>query len=291
MRISLKSGMAKSVRSFHSSGPTLTRTSTARRASASATSGMRRTTRTRSSLNVSVNNVALAGWTDSQVPARSRSKITRAPPIIPIAKTPTAIESTTRAVRVLLANTSANTLRQRGLSMVHLPLARGDVLAETLIGDAVDRLPGHLGLADQVTERRAVERRDLDCSVGRGADAGDARAAAQQPDLAEVLARAERRDDDVLAAGVVQEDLDLAFGDDVKAVGRLALGDDRRSGRVGARLDLLRDPGELIHTQRGQRLRHVLVDDLAVSDDHRTAHALSQVAVVCDHQDGLALRH
>src|SRR6266508_2638310 len=238
--------MANSIRSFHCSGPTLTRTVTARRASASATPGMRRTTCTNSSSNRSVDSVALAGCTDCQVPARSRSMITRAPPIMPMAKTPIAIESTTSSVRVVLLHRSARTLRQRGLSMQHLPLACGEVLTEALAGDTVECDPGRLGLADQAGEGHAVERGDLDRCVGG------------------------------------------ALGDNVEAVGRLALCDDWRAWHVAAWLQLLHHPGELVDTQGGERLCDVLVDDRAVGDDHGAADALGQVHVVRHDHNRLA---
>src|SRR5215216_899476 len=154
--------MAKIRMFFHASGPTLTRTCTVRRASASLIPGILRTTCTRSSSKASVLSVALGGSTAIQVSVRSRIRITRAPPTMPIAKTPTAIESTTSRVRVLLLQRSRSTLRQRGLSMGHLPLARGAVLHNTLLGNLVDRQLGWFGVGDQTAELGAVERHNLD---------------------------------------------------------------------------------------------------------------------------------
>src|SRR3954470_2084931 len=67
---------------------------------------------------------ALKGLVDAFAAARSFARIARDPAIMPTAKTPTAIESTTRMVRVLLLVRSARTLRQRGLSIVHLYFRR-----------------------------------------------------------------------------------------------------------------------------------------------------------------------
>src|SRR6266498_3318891 len=204
MRISLKSGMASRLMFFHSSGPTLTRAAIVRRASAALTPGIFRTTCTSSSSKASVESVALAGFTAIQVPVKSRIKITREPPTMPIAKTPTAIESTTSRVRVLLLHRSRSTLRQRGLSTAHLPLARGGVLAGTLIGDVVDRHLGRFGLGDQAAEFIAVERYHFDARFPNSADGGGARAAAQQADFAEILTRTHRRHRNILPVGVMQ---------------------------------------------------------------------------------------
>src|SRR5919205_1372376 len=133
-----------------------------RRASASAMPGIFRTTCTRSSPKASVFSVALGGLTPIQVSVRSRIRITREPPTMPIAKTPTAIESTTSSVRVLLLHRSRSTLRQRGLSMGHLPLARGAILHNPLLGNPVDRQLGWLGFGDQAAELGAIEGHDLD---------------------------------------------------------------------------------------------------------------------------------
>src|SRR5215211_2550934 len=122
---------------------------------------------------------------------------------MPMAKTPTAIERITTAVRVLYAHRSPRILRQRGLSMrTHLltGLARGEILSLTLLGDMVDRLGGFRRLAHQLVEFVVVERHDLDASVEAGPDGGVVRAAAQQRDLAEILAYAHRRDHDLGSA-------------------------------------------------------------------------------------------
>src|SRR6266508_4277802 len=274
MRISLKSGMASRLMFFHSSGPTLTRAAIVRRASAALTPGIFRTTCTSSSSKASVESVALAGFTAIQVPVKSRIKITREPPTMPIAKTPTAIESTTSRVRVLLLHRSRSTLRQRGLRMAHLLRARGDVLAEALIGDPVDRHFGRFGLGEQAGEFLAVERHDFDILFPCRPHRGGARAAAQQADLAEILARAQRRDRNILPAGVVQQNVDLAFRDDIELVGHLALGDNRRAGRIRARLEPAAHPAELIDAECRERFGHILVDDLAVGDDDGAADAL-----------------
>src|SRR5690348_583706 len=176
---------------FHASGPVLTRTLIVRRASASATPGILRTTCTRSSSKGSVLSVALGGLTDIHVSVRSRIRITRDPPTMPIAKTPTAIESTTSSVRVLLLHRSRSTLRQRGLSMGNLQLARGTILHEALIGDPIDRHFGRFGIGDQAAELVAVERHNLNIRFAARAHRGGARAAAQQADLAEILAGAD----------------------------------------------------------------------------------------------------
>src|SRR5262245_25959044 len=145
------------------------------------------------------------------------------PAIIPTANTPTAIDSTTKMVRVLLLHRSPSTLRQRGLSMADLPLARGGVLHKALIGHAVDRRPCRFRLGQQPGEFLTVERHDLDARFAGGANGGGARPPAQQADLAEILARAERRDRNILPAGLVQQNVDLALGDDVELVVHLAL--------------------------------------------------------------------
>src|SRR4051794_27830699 len=206
---------------FHASGPTLTRTLIVRRASAVLTPGILRTTCTRSSLNDSVSSVALGGSTDIQVSVRSRIKITREPPTMPIANTPTAIESTTSSVRVLLLHRSRSTLRQRGLSMGHLPLARGAVLHKALLRDLIDRHFGRFRIGDQAAELGAVERHNLDIRFANRANGGGARAAAQQADLTEILAGSHGGDTDRLTIRLVQQYLDLALGDDVELVGRL----------------------------------------------------------------------
>jgi hypothetical protein len=64
--------------------------------------------------------IALKGLVEALALARSLARIAREPAIMPTANTPTAIESTTRMVRVLLPVRSEKTLRQRGLSMGHL---------------------------------------------------------------------------------------------------------------------------------------------------------------------------
>jgi hypothetical protein len=94
--------------------------------------------------------------------------MTREPAIMPIAKTPTAIESTTSSVRILLPHRSRNTLRQRGLSMcTHLLFGQpcGAILGLALISDLVDRLRGFGRLGHQMAELVAVERYDLDAGV------------------------------------------------------------------------------------------------------------------------------
>src|SRR4051794_3806497 len=232
---------------FHASGPTLTRTLIVRRASAVLTPGILRTTCTRSSLNDSVSSVALGGCTDIQVSVRSRIKITREPPTMPIANTPTAIESTTSSVRVLLLHRSRSTLRQRGLSMGHLPLARGAVFDKALLRDAINRQLGWFGIGDQATKLGAVKRHNFNIRLARSADSGGARAAAQQADLAEILAGVHCRNGDRGAVRLVQLHFNLAFGDDVKLVGRFTLADDRRAGSEAARFELARHQRQLIH--------------------------------------------
>src|SRR4051812_10530611 len=200
--------MAKMRMFFHSSGPTLTRTCTVRRASASLTPGSLRTTCTMSSSNASVLSVALGGLTAIQVSVRSRIRITRDPPTMPIAKTPTAIESTTSSVRVGLLHRSRSTLHQRGLSMDHLAFAHRAIFQEALIGDPIDRQLGGFGIGDQAVELTAVERHYFDIRRATRAHGGGARAAAQQADLAEVLAGAHRRDRDRWPIRLVQQHFD-----------------------------------------------------------------------------------
>src|SRR5262245_55203027 len=147
--------------------------------------------------------VALIGFEALFAAVRSCANMICEPAIIPIAKTPTAIDSTTRMVRVLLLHRSPNTLRQRGLSMSHLPLAHGGIFRDALLGHLADRCSRQLRLGQQLVEGRAVECRHLDRHVG-GAHTGDAGATAQKPDLAEILARVHCRDGDILPTGVVQ---------------------------------------------------------------------------------------
>src|SRR6266508_1839849 len=119
------------------------------RASASAMPGIRRMVCTSWSSNGwVVVIIALKGLVDALAVARSLARISREPAIMPTANTPTAIESTTRMVRVMLVVRSARTLRQRGLSMGDLPLARRDVLGGALVGHTADRLASQLRIAD-----------------------------------------------------------------------------------------------------------------------------------------------
>src|SRR5262245_34682181 len=116
----------------------------------------------------------------------SRVRITCVPAIMPTAKTPTAIERITTAVRILFAHRSPRIFRQRGLCMgYHLltGMARGQVLGLALLGDLVDRLCGLRRISHQAVELVAVERHDLDSGVEAGPNGGVVRAAAQQRDL------------------------------------------------------------------------------------------------------------
>src|SRR4051812_23182798 len=194
--MSSKSGIAKIRMFFHVSAPTLTRTCMVPRASASLIPGSLRTTCTSSSSNVSALSVALGGSTAIQVSVRSRIRITRDPPTMPMAKTPTAIESTTSSVRVLLLHRSRSTLRQRGLSMGHLALAHGAIFQEALIGHPINRQLGGFGIGDQAVELIAVERHHVDIPSAACANGGGTRAAAQQADLAKILAGAHGGDRD-----------------------------------------------------------------------------------------------
>src|SRR3954453_17215152 len=148
---------------------------------------------------------------------------------MPTAKTPTAIESTTRMVRVLLLDRSRSTLRQRGLSMRHhllLILARRSILCNALVRHAIDLRLGGWRLGHQMAELIGVERNHLDTGVGPGADSRDVRAAVQQLDLAEVLAKPHGCHHDLGSARLPQHDLNLPSGDDIEVIGRLALAED-----------------------------------------------------------------
>src|SRR5690349_11123566 len=105
---------------------------------------------TRSSSKRSVRNAISNGLAVRKPPFMSRSNITRELRIMPTANTPTAIESTTRTVRVLLLNRSRSTLRQRGLSMAAVYLDRlvGKSPGFGLYAWAIDNLVHNLAICD-----------------------------------------------------------------------------------------------------------------------------------------------
>src|SRR4026208_1374609 len=101
--------------------------------------------------------------------------MTCVPAIMPTAKTPTAIDSTTSPVRTLLLDRSRNTLRQRGLTMHHhlLPnLACGSVLRQTLSDHSSDRFFGRRRFSHQPLALAAVKRNDLDAGIMAGPHRG-----------------------------------------------------------------------------------------------------------------------
>src|SRR5215813_1884643 len=108
--------------------------------------------------------------------------MTCVPAIMPTAKTPTAIESTTRLVRTLLLDRSRNILRHRGLAMRdHLlfSLACSAVLQQTFADDTVDRFPGGRRFNHQPPEFAAVKRDDLHAGITAGPHSCIVGAAAQ----------------------------------------------------------------------------------------------------------------
>src|SRR5215213_8194335 len=149
IRMSSKSGMMSNWAFLPSWSPTRTWKTTRPQASASAMPGIRRMACTNWSSNGwLVVIIALKGLADALAVARSLARSSRDPAIMPTANTPTAIESTTRMVRVMLLVRSARTLRQRGLSMRDLALAHRDILGGALVGHTADRLASQLRIAN-----------------------------------------------------------------------------------------------------------------------------------------------
>src|SRR5262249_56131541 len=130
-------------------------------------------------------------------------------------------------------------------------LARRVVLHETCIAHPCDRRLHALRIGDQAVESLAIDRHHFDAVFAGRADGGGAHATAQQPDLAEILAGAECSDGDILPAGVVQQNLDLAFSDDIELVGHLALRDDWGAAREYARLEPPCHPADLTDPDSG----------------------------------------
>src|SRR3990172_1094432 len=142
--------------------------------------------------------VPLAGFVARYPARRSRRRMTRDPRIMPTANTPTAIDSTTSSVRVLLPHKSEATLRQRGLTATGaLPPFRGNVLGGSFPGHALDRLAHRRGLRHQGLKLIPLQRRHLHAGLGGGPDRSDGLAAVQQFDLAEELPAPHRGDDEL----------------------------------------------------------------------------------------------
>src|SRR5512136_2818754 len=93
------------------------------------------------------------------------------PATMPTAKTPTAIESTTRIVRPLWPHRSRSTLRQRGLSMTRPPAA-SRVLGEPVAHQLGNLLPGRPRFGQQAHKGVAVERGQLDPALQPSANGG-----------------------------------------------------------------------------------------------------------------------
>src|SRR3990170_8440463 len=180
--------------------------------------------------------VPLAGFVARYPARRSRRRMTRDPRIMPTANTPTAIDSTTSSVRVLLPHKSEATLRQRGLTATGaLPPFCGDVFRSPLPGHPLDRLAHRRGLGHQRLELVPLQRRHLGAGL-RCPDRGDGLAAVQQFDLAKELPAAHRGDDELAPPLPLDQHFDLPFGDQVEAVEHLPPVDDYRARRVLQRL-------------------------------------------------------
>src|SRR3990172_7707497 len=235
--------------------------------------------------------VPLAGFVARYPARRSRSRMTRDPRIMPTANTPTAIDTTTRSVRVLLPHRSEATLRQRGLTTTGaLRLLCGDMLGFALPGDALARLAPGRGLRPPRLPLVPLQRGDLG-TVLRRPDGGDGPAAVQELDLAEELPAAHRGDDELAPLLPLDQHFDLPFDNQVEEVEHLPPADDYRARRVLQCLDLPRQFDQLRLVQRGEDASQVFLDDLPVGEDDGARNRARQVVVVRDHQDGLALPH
>src|SRR3990172_5711069 len=192
------------------------------------------------------------------------------PAIMPTAKTPTAIESTTRMARVLLPHRSAATLRHRGLATRVLRALRRDVLGLSLLRDLADRVAKRLGLGDQRQKRLPVERNRLGARLGRSRDGREGFPAVQQLDLAEELAPAHRAHHELATLAPLDAHVHLAFRDEVEVLDRISPPDDHRAGWKLQRLEAMRDADQLLFGQRWEDAGQVLFDHRAVGQHDGT---------------------
>src|SRR5215213_10400996 len=101
-------------------------------------------------------------------------------------------------------------------------------LRRPLLHDRAKIASGAIGLFECRLERAPVERKQLD--VVHGADRGRSARLREKADLAEELARTERRERHILALRAPAGDRHLSAGDDVETVGFVALLENRLSG-------------------------------------------------------------
>src|SRR5688500_11496964 len=188
--------------------PRRTRIRWRRRPSASLTPSMRATVRTRSSSNAGKKSWMAAGLMARKPSRRSWSSRMRVEAMVPTAKTPTAMEMTTRKVRSLARQRSRRTLDQRGLT-------------GALMGGGI-----RLGRLGRLARGGGVAELFDDLAVGDDDGAGDA--------VGEVAVVGDHADG--LAGGDESlEELEDGFGGArVEVAGRLVGEDERRVVGEGA---------------------------------------------------------
>ena len=159
-----------------------------------------------------------------------------------------------------------------------------------LVGSLVQRLAGWLGLFEQIVEGLVVERQHFHWSALIGADGGLIAMLVEEFHFPEVFPGTELHGDHIRLIGPGQHDLHNPLGNDVERLVVPSLGRDHAPGSYSCGFNMPRGCQELVGRQRGQRLGHVFIDDLAVGDQRGAVGALGQPAVMRNDDDGLALR-